>query len=247
MSKYTSQFSTLSNKALLEIINNADNYDVLAVETARIEIDSRNLNQDDYAEIKSQEFEKEEKVKEIEAVHQFTLKKIRQIIDFINPFTEKSEDYGVKGIAILIALNGLTALYHFLNISIWMLRHSTMPINQYEIMGNLFGVILIIAGILLWQKKKSGWILSNIILLMGLISLFYFLCFLLFGDLYINLYTASDIIIQTIIICFIGFLTYFLNKKKSKKLCEISEDTRNITWGISILLCAVLIVGTLLL
>lgn len=174
---FSEQYAKLTNTNLFEIIHNATNYELIAVQAAKEEIKKRQLKEEEIVELKANA-EATDKGK----LYQASINQIESmgstLIDTISPYTTKKHttDRFIKLICLFFI--GLFIYQLFDGFSLISLIFSR-PMVKWDFSVVLYFaplLVLPIATILFWLKKKLGWTLLSIYLTyIGITILFSFI------------------------------------------------------------------------
>jgi hypothetical protein len=169
MNQFTERYKIASNTELLKIIENSDDYQPLAVETAKTELDSRQLNEQDLSTAKEELNIIRQKSELKEQKKQELISKVKNVanstLDNINPIQESplKTDKLIKLISIVF---GAIAVYQIIK-EFGMLSFMFSDQGEWDFSLILYFLPLILiptATILFWLRKKIGWILLCIYL-----------------------------------------------------------------------------------
>jgi hypothetical protein len=152
----------------LDIVDNPSDYQPLAVEAARLEIESRQLSQEQLSEAKrEQDFRrqvkanKQQKAKETEGKFKsvaFSFANTFNPIQKETPTTEKL----IKLITLFVGGLFLYQLYEEFDQISFMFNKDASKWDFIMVLYFLSLIILPIAGLLFWFRKKIGWMLTTI-------------------------------------------------------------------------------------
>jgi len=165
MNQFTERYKTITNADLLRVIENQSDYQPEAVEAAKTEINQRNLSDEELTEAKRElEAERQEyqKQNEKKTEAQQKVKTLGTVVfDTINPI-QKSAPTAERLIRLITIVFGLIAVYKW---------SSQFGLVKFMLTDDLAGwdlsmveyflplIILPVALIIFWARKKSGWIL----------------------------------------------------------------------------------------
>jgi len=252
MTEFTERYKNLSNYELLEILTNSQTFQSLAVETAKKEIESRNLSE---AEINKAKLEIECKQQE----KQKTAKKRKQkedniketaftFFDTIAPI-QNGIQTPEKIIRLTTLIFGGISIYRIFKefgMLHYLLTDSTgkWDLSMIEYFFPL--IILPLATVLFWKRKKIGWILLSIFLTYSAVNAI--------GLFLMNLgrqtseITVFDSIIPTaspithlITLLFFGATLWLICKANVRDIFQITKKTMLQIIGFTILINAVFI------
>lgn len=172
MNEFTERYKQATNTELLRIIEKYDDYQPLAVETAKTELDSRNLIDSELnLEKKELKLERQDS-KQKEQKKQERINKVKNIaFDNLNPIQEfpiKTD----KLINLISILFGGIALYQIIK-EFGMLKFMFSGQGEWDFSMGLYFLPLVLiptASILFWLRKKFGWILLNFYLCFSVVN-----------------------------------------------------------------------------
>lgn len=246
MTEFTELYQKLSNSELLKIISEAEKYNPIAVETAKTEIESRQLTEQELNQAKSQIAEKEnDKKREIEKRKQRE-EKIKNststLFDTINPI-QNGIQTPEKIIRLTILIFGGLAIYRlYQQLGMFqIIYHEGFSDWDLSMVEYFFPIVILpIAVILFWKRKKLGWILLSIFLSYSALNAIV-LFFMNLGrqpsgiPALENLFpTVSPVVYVMTLLFFGGFL--FLNcKAEVRNIFKITKATMTVTIGLTLL------------
>lgn len=188
MKEYAERYKHLSSIELMKIIEDAHAYQPEAVDAARFVIDSRALSESDLDLIKHSL--EEERIKEQALIQrkQDLQHKVIQVassfLDKIDP-SERNASYIEKVINLISILYG-TYVFYFLVMNAWMIKsilninNASFDLEMVEPLSPL--IILAVALVLFYLKKRAGWILLVCYFLYSISTLIIKFLLHLFGD-----------------------------------------------------------------
>ncbi|WP_044400173.1 hypothetical protein [Lacinutrix sp. Hel_I_90] len=252
MTEFTELYQKLSNSELLKIISESEKYNPIAVETAKTEIASRQLTEQELNQAKAKITEKENaKKREIEKRKEFE-KKIGKnastLFDTINPI-QNGIQTPEKIIRLTILIFGGLAIYRlYQQLGMFqIIFHEGISDWDLSMIEYFFPIIILpIAVILYWKRNKIGWILLSIFLTYsGFNAIVLF--FMNLGrqpsgiPALENLFpTVSPAVYVMTLLFFGGFL--FLNCKEAvRNILKISKQTMLATIGFTLIVNLVFI------
>lgn len=176
MTEFTERYKSLSNFELWEILAEAENYQPLAVETAKKEIESRNLSEEEInrvkLEIESKQLEKQKLIENRKQKEDKIKGVVFTFLDAINPIQNGIQTPEKTIRLIVIALTGIFfyRIFKQFNLLRFILTDSEggWDMSMLEYFFPL--IILPLATIYFWKRKKIGWILLSIFLTYSAIS-----------------------------------------------------------------------------
>ena len=161
---FEARYKTYNNSELLDILDNPKNYQLIALEAARSELNTRNLSDFDInaaRHILKARKEKSDSIAESnDRIKQKLINTTDQVVDILNPI-QQSIPTSSKLIFFISFIYSLLSVYE-----IWNNWENYKYIisgdnnEQFAYTVNLFPVFLLTAGVIsFWFKKKAGWIL----------------------------------------------------------------------------------------
>lgn len=246
MTEFTELYQKLSNSELLKIVAESEKYNPIAVETAKTEIESRQLTEDELNQAKYKIAEKENaKKREIEKRkerEEKIKKSTSTLFDTINPI-QNGIQTPEKIIRLTILIFGCLIIYRlYQELGMFQIIFyegiSTWDLSMVEYFFPI--IILPIAVTLYWKRKKIGWILLSIFLTYSAFNAVV-LFFMNLGretsgiPALENLFptVSSGVYIMTLLF-FGGFL--FLNCKNGiRDIFKISKKAMFITIGLTLI------------
>lgn len=165
MNKFSEQYKTFSNSDLFRVIEKQSDYQEEAVEAAKIEINHRNLSEQEKTEANSElEAERQERQKHNEKraeVEQKVKTLGISIFETINP-VQKTIPTAERLIRLITLFFGLIAIFKWYNqfgLIIFMLADNSEGWDLSMVEFFLPLILLPVTIILFWLRKRSGWIL----------------------------------------------------------------------------------------
>jgi hypothetical protein len=241
-SDFVEYYKTISNTELLSILENATDYQPIAIEAAKNEFANRQLSETEIYDAKEpllkkklQEEKQLEKLKKIEA-------KVKQtgttIIDTLNPIqssiptTEKTIRY------IILVYSGIF-LYQLIR-DFEMIRANMSDITRFPYESLLFlipFIIFPIAIITFWKRKSIGWILFTIFLTSSIVGVLWGLFLAITWKNSSNgfdiLFPRPSLISFIIHLIFLGGTQFVICKQNIREIFSISQDKLLMTIGIT--------------
>lgn len=163
---FTTLYKTWTTDKLLDIVDNPNDYQPLAVEAARLELDSRQLTQEQLANAKAEQdlirqdkANKQQKVKDIED----KVKSVgSSLVDNFNPIQKETPttDKYIKIISLFLGGLFLYQLYKEFGLLKFMLTEDDGKWDFSVVIFILPFIVLPTAAILFWLRKKFGWTLA---------------------------------------------------------------------------------------
>ncbi len=243
MTEFTERYKQLSDQELLAILTDASSYQPIAVETAKQELDSRKLSEEQIAMLETQaarEKQQKETQRQKRKEENETFKKdFFSLFATVNIFEQHIEFYE-KQIRYMCWFFAIIAIYTLItNYSLagWYIEDLFKGEIGADLVIYFADILAIVLGaILFWKRKTLGWILVTFYIVTGLtgliISLIYTIkhpSYIYTGSLMTSSITAG--VIGTYIIGFIFFGTnlYVLLKEKVKNVFKVDSTIAIIT------------------
>lgn len=159
---FSEQFRSISNTELLDILENTDEYQPVAVEAAKAEFIRRNLTAKEIDLAKQPLIDKQaqkEKEREKVKVIEDKIKKARNtFFDTINPI-QSGIPTAEKKIRLIVIIYGGLFLYEFIR-DFREYTDSLKDFTDYPIATGLYFITILLLPVsvfLFWRKKKAGW------------------------------------------------------------------------------------------
>lgn len=176
---FADRYKTYTEVQLLEILDNKQDYQPLAVDTAQKELDNRQLPEEQLSEArKALEAQQQEKIKLQEKANavENKIKSVgRSALDYINPgtTTEQTHEKFIKILCALLTLNFIYALYSQFSLLAYIFNAKDAGWDFTMILYFIPFIFIPTATILFWLKKKWGWILLSIYLTFSAFTVLY--------------------------------------------------------------------------
>ncbi len=176
---FTERYRTYSDLQLLEIIENGKDYQPIALETAKAELESRKLSEAELAEAKQILKEKQQDATQKEESSKVLQSKVREIgtkvAHQLNPTTHKSHELIIKIICFYLGFELLWSLYDQFSLLTFILFE---PQPVWDPTSILFFIPYIYVPLIIfffWKRTKTGWtlyvLMLSFVISFGLISL----------------------------------------------------------------------------
>jgi hypothetical protein len=222
--QYTDTYKRLSDEKLINIIDNKNDYQPLAIETAIFELQNRQLSdkqindaRQSNVDSKNKKDQSDKKVNErIDAVKN-TADKALTILD---PLVEKTPDRTIKLISLALGVLSIVKIISNFSLIVSLFKDTDY---DFSVVIFLFDLLFLpIALIQFWKKRNSGRILLSIWLTYNLLSAF-ILVYLMFSTshndsllTFLLPQTDPSTFVFTLLLS-IGLL-YYINKKEVRTL-----------------------------
>lgn len=165
---FTTLYKTWATDKLLDIVDRPNEYQPLAVDAARLEIDSRQLTQKQLTDARAEQdlrrqdkANKQQKVKDIEDKFKYVGSLFVNTVDPLHKETPTA-DKPIKLISLFIGGLFLYQLYKEFGMLKFMFTDDGGKWDFSVVLFFLPLIILPTAGLLFWFRKKNGWMLSTI-------------------------------------------------------------------------------------
>jgi hypothetical protein len=214
--QYSDLYKTLSDVKLLEIIHNPGDYNELAVETAKFELNSRARSSEDLESAKSI-FESRIEQKKKEEQNSF-ITEINDLVKVINPSEERTPEQSLKLLCLVLfclMIYRLITKFQFLKD---FFAGSYEP-DFFIIISVIPFFILPIGIYLTWLKRKTGQILLFIYFAYtAFVSATVIKNFIFSLFLDVNPYYQPNLVIEIPTLLFCLAVMYFINTKSIREL-----------------------------
>lgn len=212
---FTNKYKNYSNSQLLQIIGNSEDYQPDAVETAKQILEERHLSAEDFQKAKTEIESDREKQLMVELKKRERWDNVKNMgksfFSNINPI-QKEKPGESKTINIISALIGVFYLYYLFS-DFEMIRYML-----YEGIANwdfsmvlyFFPIIIVpVATILFFMRKKTGWILMTIYLVFSAVSVIVMMIMLAITLIKFNMFT-DDVLPNYFPLYHVFFLLMFV-------------------------------------
>ncbi len=252
MTEFTELYKKLSNFELLKIIAESDKYNPIAVETAKTEIDSRELSTEELRKVET-DINEHQEIKRLE-IRKWKRQeeKIKQgastFFETVNPVQN-----GIQTPEKIIRLTTLifvavTVFTIFKEFGMLSYMFSEGEVNwDLSLVEYCFPLIILpVAIFLFWKRKKSGWVLLSIYLTYSTISAIG-LFFMSLGrepsgiPALESLFPTVSPITYIMTIIFFGGTLWLICKEIIRNIYKISKQTMIMTIGSTVALNVVFI------
>lgn len=257
MNQFSERYKTFSNSDLLRVIENQSDYQPEAVEAAKTEINQRNLPDQELSEAKSElEAERQEKKKQNEKRAEVE-RKVKtlgtSVFDTINPIQESAPttEKLIRLVTIVLGLIAVFKWYSQFGLVKYMLTDKSAGWDLSMVEYFLPLILLPVALILFWLRKKSGWILMAAYLTYSAISAFGLIIMTwnmepLGIPAIDNLFPQTSPTTQILTTLFFGGTLWVLTKKEINEHFNIKRQTAIATIAIAGILTIIFIAPFLL-
>ena len=167
MNEFQERFKNFGNRKLLEIVEDAESYQLTAVEAAKLELSKRNISDEEIQAVKYAFQEKQAKIdkrkRQIKKVEKRAKAIGIEILETVSPIQRESQTIDRK-INLIVIVFGLFAVYQiFKKFSMirFMFTDSYAKWDFSMVLYFLPMILLPIAVSLFWQRNKIGWILMS--------------------------------------------------------------------------------------
>ena len=236
MNDFTEKFKTYSNTDLLKIIEIPDDYQPLAVETAKIIFSSRQLSEEDIENAKA-DLESQRQEKEIQTQKKRNLEnKVKNIadsfIETINPIQTGTPSVEKIILIISIVFGGLFLFQVYKEFGMLTFIFTDSGAKwDFSMVLYFFPLILVpTAAYLFYKRRKIGWILLAIFLTYSAVSAI-FLFFLTLNTkpsgipALDNFFPKTSPSTHVLIFLFFGGTLWFICKNKIREVYHIDKKT----------------------
>lgn len=240
---FTEYYKTISDTELLNILENPDDYQALAITAAKEEFANRQLSDTEIQEARQplivQQIKKEKERENIKSVETKIKAAGRSFLDTINPI-QSGIPSTEKTIRLIVIIFGGIFLYQFITDFRTTLAYiKDIPSFPFESTIILLPQILLpIATIAFWKRKRFGWILLTIFLTFSAVAAMWLL-FQIFNykpsglagfDNEFQRPSPTTYIIQLL---FLLGTIYVLSKANIREVYSIDKQSMTTTIGIT--------------
>ncbi|AXG70387.1 hypothetical protein KORDIASMS9_02626 [Kordia sp. SMS9] len=181
MTEFTERYQKLSKAALLEIISNASSYQATAVETAKLELLTRGVSEEDLNEVIAVNLEQAAQQQKLLNEQQKAKKaEMKVFLEPINPFLKglsghEREIRIMSWIFTAIGLYAIIVLIELYNLNQSLINDLFSMSRGFEenyitLLCLVFGFMIVIGVVLFWLRKRFGWILITFLAVLGIIG-----------------------------------------------------------------------------
>jgi len=261
MSSFEVHFRNLSDFKLVRILEESENYEQEAVVAARLELERRQLPDEDYERVRERiRKEKEKKnrqkegIKAAKAIAEIGLEEAGRLL---HPMEHKSTRTILKIIAGYLILSALFAIFSQLGYLTLMITESAFsPVELLSIL--VIPMLELIGGILLWVRRKYGWVLvvasSTFTAIFSAANISMLLRYTFrrrsenLEGLIIDIVDLTDLPgynleMQVIWLLLFGGIVFYLFSKKVRSIFNVSQSEQWLTLSIPALIALAIILG----
>lgn len=246
MTEYTELYQRLSNSELLTIIAESEKYSPIAVETAQKEIENRQLSDVELDQAKSKIAQKKTaKLHEIEKrrEHEKKIKKnVSTIFDTLNPI-QNGIQTPEKIIRLSVLIFGGLAMYRLLDqfeMFQFLLANSEAEWDLSMVEYFIPVILLPIAVVLFWRRRKIGWILLSIFLMYSALNAI-ILFFMNLGTQPSGIPALEEIFptvspaVYFMTLLFFGGFLYLICKQGVRNIFKVPKQTMHLTIALTVI------------
>ncbi len=219
--QFTDIYKKLPTSRLLEIIENRKDYQALALETAQLELASRQDIEQAKAELNKKNIEAQKKLADANQKNKELANKALKAIEYTNPFAEKSPEKSIVIICIILLLAFLFKTGENFNKVVSAFRDITK--GDFSVYWFLLEYLYLPITILFfWFKTRTGWMMLLIWLIyqsmLNCFSLYVCYQFSNISDEYTGFMPIPGVSQCLFQLAFHGSLLYFICKPNVKAL-----------------------------
>jgi len=243
MNQFTERYKTLSNSELLKIIDNPNDYQPLAVETAEAELAGRQLSDEELESAKAEiDLELQEKAVKKEKMQAFE-NKVKDVgtslIDAVHPIQQSTPSTSriINFLSAALAIMFLLTLFKEFGMITFMLFDKTSRWDATMLWYFVQLIFVPVLTLLFWLRKKAGWILLWIYCCVSIVN---GLALLFFTLKHPYLFSTTDGFFPTIseasflwTIIFFGGCLWFIGKQYVREVYRINNRTMLLISGIT--------------
>ena len=240
---FTELYKTWAIDKLLDIIDNPSDYQPSAVDTARLELNGRQLSAEQLEEAKAIQADRQkvkaDKQQKTKAIEDKIKSVGLSLVDTFNPIQQETPttDKYIKIISLFLGGLSLYQFYKEFGMLRFMLTDSSASWDFSMVLYFLPLFLVPTAGLLLWFRKKHGWTLSTLFFSYTAAGTIPFFLSALKRQPTGN--TASDtlfpVVSPTVYIgtfLIFGAATWLMTKENIRKVYGINRQTMLITIGL---------------
>jgi len=241
MNEFEERYVSFSTHKLLKIVENAKQYQVIAVEAAKAELSTREISEEDIRSFKNEmltqknkAIDRQRQINEIE----FKAKDVgNELLQSLNPVRSEPQtiDERIKLIAIVCGLVAVYQLYQGFDLLRFMFVDSGASWGIDLFFYILPTIVLPLGVFFFWRRNKAGWIL-----LIGLMV--YYLSSAIGWLLYYWIdendfvFTIINPIAELLYIIFFGLIIYVFLRTDMRDVFLVDKTTAMVTIGVTIFL-----------
>ena len=252
MTEYTEIYQRLSNSELLTIISESEKYNPIAVETARKEIENRQLSEDELKQAKSkinqQKTNKKREIEKRKEREEKIKKNASTIFETINP-VQNGIQTPEKIIRLSILIFGGLAIYRlYEQFGIFRFMFSDSGANwDFSMVEYVFPIILLpIAVILFWKRLKLGWIMLAVFLTYSALNSIILLSLNLgrqpSGIPFLEeIFPTVSAFVYFMSLLFFGGFLFLISKKGVRNILKVSNQTMLLTIALTIIVNSIFV------
>lgn len=244
---FRKNFQTYTNMQLLKIIENPNDYQSTAVETAKALIDERRLTSEEVLTAKNEleiekqnDLKKDNRPRELEAKMINVGKSILENTNFIqeqSPTTEKT----IKSISVLFAGLFIFQLYKQFDLIVWLFADGVQKWDL-SVAAFILPLLVIPTGTVLFYKKHTlGWLLLTVLLTYTAVSAIGYLILTIKSNrqhnpAFDNLLPYTSEATQLLTLLFFGGIIWAMCKQNVRAVYSINQLTMTLSLVLTTLL-----------
>jgi hypothetical protein len=254
MNEFQERFKNFDNRKLLKIIEDAENYQSIAVEAAKLELSNRNVSDEEVQSIKGEFKDKQAEIDKRKGQIRNVENKAKEIgtelFETVSPIQKEPQTIDRK-INLIVIVFGILAAYQIFkefDMIQFMFTDSLAEWDFSMVLYFLPMIILPIAVFLFWKRNKIGWILMGAFFVYNIVNAIGI--FLLTWDWnredeYINDYSSGELeslfpqpnpIIYLIIVAIFVATLWAIFREDLRNEFKVDMKSGLITIGISTLI-----------
>ncbi|WP_298424604.1 hypothetical protein [uncultured Kordia sp.] len=243
MTEFTERYKKLSDRELLAILADASSYQPIAVETAKKELTSRQLTEDQLKRLETQnEIEKKQKEAQLQKrkeENEILKNDFFALLAIVNPFAKQLEVHEkqirfISCIFVAIAICALVLNYTLIGFYLEDLFNGKIGVELILYFVNIISIVL--GAILFWKRTTLGWILMTFYLATALAGVVCSFIYHLTSPAKQYYTIIDDAVMPTSIVgmyiigaIFFGANLYVLLKEKVKNVFKIDKTIAVLT------------------
>ena len=172
MNEFEERFKKLDNRKLLKVLEDADSYQPIAVEAARLELSKREVSESEIQLVRDQVSQRKAKIAKRHEKVNILEDKAKAIgtefLETVSPIQKEPQTIDRK-INVIAIVFGLLAIYMVFKELKYLF---TFGLGRLDLGGGLnliLPIVLMIGTLLFWKRNKIGWILTCFIFVVNII------------------------------------------------------------------------------
>ena len=247
MTEFTERYKQLSDKDLLAILADASSYQPIAVETAKKELETRNLSENQIALLGTEVArEKQQKVNAKQKQSEETEKLKNDFFALfknVNPFAPQLElhEKQIRFMCWFFAVISIYTLYSSFHSIIFLVKaYLDGTFDAFSVLYLVDIIVLLLGTILFWKRKTVGWIFIVFYCTIGVSTFISSIIYEIVNPIPEYIILNENLVPQNNIGNYLLYLIFFVSnmyvllKANVKKVFQINNTIAYITIGLAI-------------